>query len=219
MALDKLSLINRACAIIGADPIDALDEDTPGAQIVSLRYDSLLEFCIGLPVHGFTFATATRQLSRRDGVTILNGWRFCHALPPDRIGQPIKVSPTADWPRVHFTDYIIEGNDAYSDCDALYALIHTLPEPAAMSGTFRRAFETALAGEFAMGLASDKKLRDQLLNDAFGPPSMQGTGGMMGAAIQADRASTPSNGPTTASDPLTRAHAGGSGPYGRYTFP
>lgn len=205
MAIDKLTMINRACAIIGADPIDALDEDTPGAQIVSLRYDSLLEFCLGLNERGWSFATSTRQLALRDGVTPLSGWTKVFALPPERIEQPIKCAPTADWPRRHFTNYTIEGNDLHCDEETMFALIRILPDPSVMSAGFRHVFEIGLAAEFAMGLASDKDLKDRLREEAFGPISAGGKGGKMATAIQSDRTSQPSGGLADASDPLTSA--------------
>jgi hypothetical protein len=48
---------------------------------------------------------------------------------------------------------------------------------------------------------------------------MLGAGGMMGAAIQADRREQPSRGPMQSYDPLTAAHVGGAGPYRGFSFP
>lgn len=215
MALDKLTLVNQAAGLIGDDPIDALDAQTPGAQAVSLLYDSLLQYCVG--VHDWSFATATRQLTRRNDVTPFTGWRYVFALPPDRIEQPIKCAPTADWPRAKFTDYVLEGGDLHCDEPAMYALIRVLPAPAAMSATFRRAFMIALAADLYMARSSDKDGRDRMRAEALGPPSMNGVGGLMATAIQQDRRSQPSKAPTDGYDPLTSAHRSSGG--GGFTFP
>lgn len=203
MALDKLTFCNQAAGLIGADPIDALDEDTPGAQAISLLYDSLLEWCMGLRDGGWTFGKATRQCSQRSDVTPLSGWSKVYALPADRIGPPVKLAPSADWPRQKFTEYSIEGNDVHCNETALYALVPILPEPPAMHPAFRRAFMVGLAADLYFALASDKDGRDRLRAEAFGPPSMNGLGGLMATAIQIDRASEPSRGPVDGSDPLT----------------
>lgn len=212
--MPDLTIINAACGQIGADPIDALDDDTPSGQGIALIYDALLDYCVGL--YEWPFATATRQLSQRADVTPLSGWTFVYALPGDRIEDPIKCAPRADWPRQHFTDYVIEGGDLHCDQDTMYALMRTRPEPIRMSATFRKTFQHALAGELAMAIASDKALRAQMIAEAFGPPTAMGCGGMMGSAIQAARKTQPSKGPATDYDPLTAAHRGqGRG----FTFP
>lgn len=209
MAIDQLTLINAACAQIGADPIDALDDDTPSGQAAALIYDSLLGYCVGL--FEWPFALATRQLSQRAGVTPLSGYTTVYALPADRIEEPVKAGPRADWPRQHFTDYTLQGGDLHCDQDTMYALIRTLPLPIQMSSTFRKTFQHGLAAELAMAIASDKALKSALWNEAFGPPTANGCGGLMGSAIQAARKSQPTFGPFTNSDPLTAAHVSGGG--------
>jgi hypothetical protein len=204
MAYDQMTLINGACGEIGADPLDALDEDTPSGRAATLHYDGLLEYCIG--VYEFPFAMELRQLSQRADVTQHTGYSYVYALPGDRIEDPIKCAPTAAaFTRGHFTDYTIIADDLYSDETTMFGLMRVRPHPARMSPTFRAAFQRGLAGMFAMAIASDKALKAQLWQEAFGPPTANGTGGMMGAAIQAARKTQPSTGVWTGSDPLTSA--------------
>lgn len=202
MPLDDVELVNRACAVIGADPIDALTADVPGAQIASRRYASLLEAMIGLPI-AWPFALRTKQLSKVAATAPLSGWSCQFVLPPEMIGEIVKVSDDATMPDGHFDRFAREGNYLLADCDPIYARIKVLPLPSEMSGPFRIAFETGLAAALAMGLASDKDLHDRLWNEAFGPPSMSMLGGLCGAAAQAAKAATPTPGPFTAADPLT----------------
>ena len=208
MALvDKTSLINRACAVIGANPIDALDEDTPGAQIAALRYDSLLEAMIGLPV-AWSFALRTLECTRLSDPTLLSGWSYAYGLPAQRIGEVVKISDVADDPDRHFTRFSQEGAYVLANAETLYARVKVIPTIADMSGPFRIAFETGLAAALAMGLASDKDMHDQLWDKAFGPPSMSMLGGLCGAAAQANKAAMPTRGPMTHYDPLTSAWRG-----------
>lgn len=202
MAYDEITLINGACAEIGADPIDTLDDDTPSGRAAALIYGSLLDYCVG--VFEFPFASEVRQLAQRSGVINNTGYAYVYALPAERVENPIKCAPlAADFDRNHFTDYFIAADDLYASASTMFALIRTRPIPSRMSATFRKAFQHGLAGELAMALASDKVLRVAYHEETFGPPSAMGTGGLMGGAIQAARKASPSRGPWTGSDPLT----------------
>lgn len=210
---EEILVVNSACAAIGADPIDSLDDDTPGAQIAKLRYHALLRFIVGLP-WAWSFCLRTVQLSKIDDPAILSGWKFAFDLPKQIAGQavvgaPVAVADQKEFPDQKFTAYWLGDGHLTSDSEIIYARFKVLPKPLMMSGAFRYGFELALAAELAMGLASDKDLRDRLRNDAFGPPSAAGMGGAIGIAVQADKSSQQTAGPLRgASDPLTNAWIG-----------
>lgn len=200
-----LEIINAAYALIGADPIQSIDIETPGAAAAVILWGRLFDHALGFYPWSFATRAFSLALTADDPG---DGWTNSFLLPAERIGPPLAVSDTKDF-RIQFTDYTLAEDRVHSDKATLWARCKFRAAVGTWSGPFTWAFTNAMAAEFALSVTSDAKLRQQLRTDTWGPETMMGRGGLMGQAIQVDAQAKPS--PILASDggPLLTARRGG----------
>lgn len=187
--LTDLDIVNAACAMIGEEPLQSLEEEIDAGQAASLVYQTTVEFNLG--IYLFSFSKQIRQLSRNDVGNPLAGFDYVYDLPAERIGDPIYLTDDPTNADRRFTRYAIVGVQIHTSADPIYAMIRYRAAPHNWSPTFKAATIKAVAAEFAVPMTHDRALADQLRTAAYGTPSEQFRGGMIGAAIRADAYSTP----------------------------
>jgi hypothetical protein len=200
-----VEILNAAFKLIGEEPLQSIDSETPAAAATVALWGRLVDFALGF--YPWSFATRTMALTRTADATN-DGWLYSYQMPAERIGPPIAVAPRRDF-RIPFTDYCLIEDRLHTDAETIWAQLHFRAAAGAWSGAFTFAFTTALAGELALAITSDQKLRDTLRTDAWGPATAMGRGGLMGLAIQVDARAQPS--PVLLADggPLVTARMGG----------
>ncbi|MBT56184.1 MAG: hypothetical protein CMF72_22635 [Mameliella sp.] len=206
--ITALDIVNAACARIGADPLQDIDEETQGGQAASLLYEEIVDFNLGL--NPFSFSREMRQLSQVTTATPLTGWLYVFDIPGQHFGPPMWLTDSLTDPDRRFTRYTLSGGQVHSDANPLYASIRFRPDPARWSATFRSATITALAAQLALSQASDGNLYDRLQNEAYGTPSENHRGGKMRAAITEDSLATPPRKPDWDNNPFARSRRAGS---------
>jgi hypothetical protein len=186
--LTPVVIANRAMAMIGADPLQSLDDETIGGQAARLLYDSLIGMCLGLTP--WTFLRSTQLLNRLDVPPPANGFTYVHQLPPG--AELLRLTRSRDYADV-LTRFEIEGETITSDELVVYAQqqLDVTEQPHLWSAPFCHAFTTGLAADLALSHAHDKNLKAQLAAAAFGSDSQNLRGGLMGAAIQANSRNSP----------------------------
>lgn len=187
--LTHLDVANAACALIGEDPLESFGTDSFGGQQAQQVYEATVKFNLG--VYQFGFAKQLRQLSLVDGATPLSGFTSVFDLPPERLGPPLYLTDDPTDPDCRFSRYVLVGATAHADATALCAMILFMPEPYLWSPTFLLATVTAIASKYAISMATDRALGDQLSRDAYGAPNENYRGGQFGAAIRAEAYATP----------------------------
>jgi len=183
-----LSIANRACAMIGVNPLQSLDDETPGGQSAALIIDSLLDFCLAL--HPWTFTRQTVELNRVTDAAPKNGFAYEYVIPKGFRIKPNRMLRSKDNEDV-LTRFEFEGDRLHCDEQQVFAQLLIEQHPERWAGDFRHAFTVALAGEFAMSMADDKAVEASKKSEALGPPSAYGRGGLMGVAIQNDARNAP----------------------------
>ncbi len=192
MALEhqNLDIINAACAMLGADPVQSLEDDVDGAGPAGVLYQHVVDF--NLAVYPFTWARRHFQLSVDDFAgELASGYRFAFDLPPDRLGQPLYITDTVKDRERRFHDYALVGDKVHADRNPLWAFCAFRPDPKDWDPLFRLATITAVASALALPLTSDRNARDDLARAAYGNLSENFKGGQIGAAIRSDAFSTP----------------------------
>lgn len=208
MALDTaLDIVNAACALIGAQPLQSLFEATPGGQAASLIYEQKVDF--NLSLEPFAFAMEFRQCSRRSGAAAGSGFLYVHDIPGPTLGPPRFFTDDPTDPDRRFNRYILTGDGVHSDAETLWAYVRFRPDPWRWPPAFRSATIRAMAAELALSLASDKTLHEQLHGETYGTPSEAYRGGMMRAAINESAMATPPRRADFGNNPLSRAWVGG----------
>lgn len=199
--ISEITIVNRACAKLGIDPLQDMEEETIGGQTARLVYDSFVELCLGL--YPWSFGKEIRALAKLSDVTSEYGFAHVFDLPGDRIGPPIRVSDSATDPDRIFNRFVLYGGRIHADADPLFVDIKYMAPPDRWSATFREAVVLGLAGELALAMVDDANLRAALRSDAFGPPSQFPRGGAMGAAITEEARATPARRAPVDRNPLT----------------
>lgn len=198
-----LDIVNAACAQIGEEPLQSLEDETDAGQSAQLIYQDVVDFNLGL--YPWTFGKTLKQLSQDDTTTPYSGFELVYDLPAERLEPPIYLTDVITDPDRRFTAYALVGAKVHTDADPLFAMIKYRPDPHNWSATFRAATITALASRLAVSLGHDRAMSESKRAEAYGTPSEQFRGGQLGAAMRADAFATPPRRQDRDSNPLTRA--------------
>lgn len=204
MPVDKLTIINTALARLGAQPLEALDEETDRARSVAAVYASEIDALFGECL--WHFARKTVALDKLDG-TPENGWRFHFAWPGGAL-QLISLLAEPRHPDLPHRDFTREGFRLYAHRERLWGRFLFRVDPDTWPPLFRVAAELRLAAALAMPIADSRTLKESLTADAVGTPSEGGRGGALGRAIAEDARTAPPAAPLSEGDPLTVARFG-----------
>lgn len=177
-------IVNDALALIGDNSIGSFTEDGDLERI----YRTELGLAVG--VYEFSWARRMFLLSRLEGAAP-TGHLHLFALPPERVGPPLRVTDDATDPHRIFNRFELLGDRVAADAPALWALCKFLPAPSSWSSTFRAALINALAGRLAYARSADKDVQERFLRIAYGSPDQGFRAGLIGAAIAEDARSTP----------------------------
>lgn len=192
---DELSLVNAALALIGQHAIVSFDEETDLADLCVRLYDTIVDSV--LTAHAWQHLQKTQPLQRL-AETPVNGWRFAFQAPADALGPPRKLLADPRQPDSPLRRFALEGVTIYADEPALWGLYVRRLSPDQWTPSLRLALTRALAADLCVPVCEDKDLAAQLRADAFGPPQMQGQGGLLAKALAADAAAAPQHAPLLA---------------------
>lgn len=187
-ALTDLDICNQALAILGLEPIDALDNETPNGQRCSLIYrPQVRDFLLSL--HRWTFAARVAALAAvlPDAGDPLP---YAYARPSDAVGQIHAYRTAADLNRP--TEAASEiGDRIYSRVTPLWVEYTAAVPELRWPPAFQQLAVTLLASLLAF--ANDKATRGRELRDsALGSQFDQGVhGGMLVFAKQEDGKAAP----------------------------
>ncbi len=212
MAIDKATIINQALTSIGAGPMFSIDDGSELAEQVAATWQMAVDHIFGM--HDWSFSKKTfknRRLAERPE----NGWAYAHELPGIRLGAPLLNLESAGRNPRTLRSFALEEGLLFADAPDTWSQCKVLVDPDYWDPPFRSAFVVALGGYLAVPIWADADLQDQKFTQAFGTPSREGTGGMIGRLMAQDKTAAPIGGDLMASDPLTAVHHTG----GRSSLP
>lgn len=178
-------MLNRAMLRIGGQPLQT--EADPGAPVHLAIYDSTLEHLAAFP---WSFFKRTRKLTRLTAAPI-SGWQYAFQLPSTRMAPPRAVYADNSGRRPT-TSYDIEGDQLLTDHEEIWATVLEKVSWERWPGDFRELFTVALMAKLALSVREDRVLSRELYAQAFGTPSEQGRGGLLGSALDNDNQGLPS---------------------------
>ena len=199
-----IDVCNSGLAAFGGGEITAFDESSDLAAICANRYPRIRNYL--LSIHPWRFTSGKRQLNLSGEVTPENEWTNAHVLPTSNLSGPWAVFGNGSSKPVH--DYEVYGNYIYSDYDTIIIDYSKQADEAFWPDWFVEFASVVVGAKLAVPVADKGSIAADLFVEAFGPPGMQGRGGMfaecrrLDAQLQVPR-SLFSNG-----DPLTSARAG-----------
>jgi hypothetical protein len=217
MSIDRATIINMALTDIGAGPMFSVDDDSDLAAQIELQWRAVVDRTFGM--HVWTFCQETFRNTRLE-VTPQNGWRYCFTLPGTRIGDPVAILDQAGRSPRPLKYFALDGGRLYAEAPETWARVKVEVDPDYWPPDWRGAFIVALGAYLAVPVWQDYTLRSDLLVEAFGTPSREGTGGLFGRLMAQDRAAAPVADMGAEENPLMNARfSGASGEppwYGRW---
>lgn len=209
--VDKLTILNRALARIGAAPLTDLDADDDQLRQCLAIWEDLVD--AALVLWSWSWSMRPAVLERRAETPLF--WKSAFGFPATALGPPVAVYASADQRATPLRDFAVEGRTVLTDTDVAWARFPTRIDPADWPAAFRLGFTVWLASALAVPVAQDTKLKAQLETEALGTPSEGGRGGLIGRAIAMDAGGSGGPAPLGASDALTDAHMGDFSYFGR----
>jgi hypothetical protein len=202
MTIDKATIINMALTEpLGVGPVFSIDDDSDLAEMIEHVWPQVVDRTFGM--HDWTWAQLTRRNNRR-AEEPENGWRYGFDLPGGRIGNPLKYLSDPKQ-RMPIRDFALEGGVFYCDLPDTWSRCKFYVDPDIWPPEWRGGFIIALGAYLAVPVWQDKDMRDELLVEAFGTASREGTGGLFGRLMAQDKASAPIGSPLAAEEPLSNA--------------
>ncbi|MBB3385987.1 MULTISPECIES: hypothetical protein [unclassified Rhizobium] len=208
MSIDKTTIINWALTDIGAGPMFSVDDDSDLAMQIANTWGRTVDHVFGM--HDWTFLCVTARL-RRLADPLDNGWKYAYDLPSPRLSNPLAYRCGPRRSDHVIRDFTLEQDKFCCMEPQAWAVYKTYKDPDYWDPAFRSAFVVALAGYLAIPVWQDDNLQNEKLQQAFGTPSQQGTGGMIGRLMAQDKASRPVGEESLLSeDPLTSVRPTGA---------
>lgn len=204
--IDDVTIINRALARIGAQPITGRDEDSDLARQACAVYDDLAD--TALAAWRWNWPRVTRALDRL-AETPVNGWAYAFAFPVGAIGGPQRLMTDPRNPDFPLREFQVEAGKVYANCETIWGAFLLRHDPELWPALYRTAFTAWLAAELCVPVTHDSSLAAALSQAAVGNPSENLRGGLMGRAIAFDAAESNALAPVLAADPITSAWHGG----------
>lgn len=208
MSIDKHTIINWTLTDIGVGPIFSSDDGSDLSEVCENAWQRTVDQLLGM--HDWSFARKTFKNRRRDEEPE-NGWRFAFDLPGVRIGNPLKVMDQAGADPRPLRVFTIEEGILFCNVVETWSLVKCEVHPSAWPPEWRAAFVIAYGGYLAVPVWSDENMRDSRLQEAFGTPSREGTGGLFGRLMAQDKASNPVGEPMQNDNPVMAVRSQGAG--------
>lgn len=201
--LNEIGVIRRACDRIGILAPENLNEEVTAGVTAESLYEQEASFALAL--YPWSFAQQLVRLTKL-GEEPIAGYSVIYQMP---VGDSVllldRVTDQPNMPDRNFTDFKRFGDKIYSNADDLYAVVRSMAKPHLWSPIFTKAVSTGLAGVLIEAVASDGKRADELQRKAYGNPSEQNRGGLIGTAMQTDSSTTPNRRMRVGRNPLTDA--------------
>jgi len=182
MPTNEVQICQKALSLLGADPIQSLDEESDRSKTCNLIYPDLKESSLA-ETH-WNFATKKRELNRLDDPPP-SEYEYQYDLPNDMVTGPTKVfdcenakDPIQKWE--------IANNVLMTNRKTIFIdYVANVPENR-FPAYFTRFLYNALAAEIARAITDQTEMAQFYKQRAYGTPSDNGNGGLLGKAMLLD---------------------------------
>lgn len=198
---DDIAVVNLALSKIAAESISSLDADDEDSDIAGLCariYPAVRDTIIS--AHPWSFCKAELELSRANGITPIKNWQYAYRLPDDMLAGPFALYGDGSTNPVQSFEQF--GDYLYCNYQKVLMDYRRRPPESQWPMFFVNLVATATAAELAIPI-TDSTSRSQELNlVAYGPPGLDGKGGLFATATRTDSQSKPIRSMFRNGDPL-----------------
>lgn len=181
-----VEICSAALIELGSPPFTSFAEASERDDVltVSIKYP-LLRNSI-LAKHDWTFASKREKLTR-EATAPASGWKYSFVLPPARMrGGWINLYNDSSVDARPISHYRIEGTKVLANDEELWAVYAYQAPEGNWPEWFVHFMTKALASECAMAVTDQANLKATLREEAFGPPTDEGRGGLFGECMTLD---------------------------------
>jgi len=182
MAETDVSICARALVLLGAQPINSLDDDTDNARLCALVYPALKNTIMSK--FGWRFLMVKKALTM-DAQAPVNEWKYSFIIPGEALSVPHAIF-YSQGDKVAAGDFEVFGRRVSTDNAAMYMDYVVSKPEAEWMPWFVDLMVKALCAEIAFGVTDQQSVADNWTYRAYGTPSDNGLGGAMGDCMAID---------------------------------
>lgn len=179
-ALTDVALCNLALFRCGLGTIAGFAEDSDKARTCASMYPTIRDGVIAM--HPWRFANGKIELTRLVA-TPVNVWKYAYDLPPDMLAGPYAVYNGVGQGVNSTAQFEIFGDKLYSDDERIVIDYRFRPSESKFPALFVFLMQYVVAASIGQILTDNTKLTIQNHVIAFGTPSENMRGGLMGKAM------------------------------------
>lgn len=156
----ETGIVNVALRLIGQQPITSLTDGSPSANAANDIYEELRDDI--LRSHPWNFATKRVKLARSTTAPAF-GFDYAYPLPSDWLRTiSVQDNDSGVGTIVYQEEQIGDTGAIVSNADEVYLrYVARVTDPNLMSADFRRVFQSGLARDLSVTLASSNTLHDK----------------------------------------------------------
>ncbi len=190
MTLTKVKLASMALVRIGANTINDFNEGTNEADAVNLYYDAFLMDIFSRAPWSFALS---RVRANRLIDTPINEYRYMYRRPSGmQYLNKVYSETEINMPSTPH-EWTVVGENIYANYDNIVVEGTYIVNESLWPGYFIKFAIHALAAYVAMPLGRSEQIQADVLTQAYGTPSMNGTGGFFKEAVNVDSMQKPPN--------------------------
>ena len=208
MARTDISICSRALMNLGAAPINSFDQNNDIAKMLKISYPEIRDEIIS--GYAWECMKVRKELTRTTEEP--GGYRYAFIMPGDLLGGPSGLFPSAD-ARSGTSAFEVRRNRVVTDLPRAWIEYQSRRPEAEWPAWFAQLVTAAVAAEIAYTVTDQQSVKDHWEAKAFGTPSDERIGGLMGQAMTID-AQNSGNNPGIVSTALVEARFGGVYPGG-----
>lgn len=203
---DENRLCNIALSGIGGGSINSIIDPVVDLEATCANvYSSLIPFLLSF---NWNWTNTEAELAKNLDITPLREFESAFRLPADLSSGPVAVYIDGVQ-RAQEGYWKIKGTHLYCNGDVVIIDYVGGADVSTWPPFFRRLAIKALQADLAIPVRDNEQLEDQLRREAYGPPEMEGRGGLMGVALRIDAQSKGTKTMFKNGDPFTSARFGG----------
>lgn len=188
---DPVKICNAAAMLIGAKPVQSLEDDTDLSRIFANLYERKKRALMSR--YPWDFLMESRYMTRL-AASPIRGWKYAFIIPGDALaGAPHAVFSDANG-KIAKGKYKLQGKTVLCDSPELWGDFIINRTESEWPEYFQELVIHAIAADVALAITDQQSIADKHYALAFGTPSEGGNGGLMGAAMLMDSQGDPNEG-------------------------
>lgn len=203
MARTDISICSRALMRLGAKPITSFDDRSDVAQFLKLEYPELIATICGS--YQWECMKKRAELTRESGSP--GGFRYQFIMPTDMVSGPTAIFQD-DGFTAGTSQFEIRGRRIVTNFERLWAEYSVVKPEAEWPSWFVELVTAAVCASVAFMVTDQENVRADWDTAAYGTPSENRAGGLMGQAQTLDAQSSGNN-PGIVSTAFIEARFGG----------